>query len=101
MGFLIDTNIFLRLAERNNDLREPVTTAIALLRSKNEELCSTPQIISEFWNVCTRPNSTRGGLELDMDRTERKVILIEKHFRLLPDNLLTYNEWRRLVKRSR
>lgn len=98
MAFLIDTNIFLRLAERNSDLREPVTKAIALLRSRNEELCYTPQIITEFWNVCTRPHSARGGLELDIDRTERKVILIEKHFRLLPDNLLTYSEWRRLVK---
>jgi predicted nucleic acid-binding protein len=51
-----------------------------------------------FWNVCTRPLAARGGLELTIEATERKAKLIEKQFRLLPENLATHQEWRRLVK---
>ncbi len=98
MAFLLDTNIFLRLAERNSDLRENVIKAIRVLRFKNEEICFTPQIVSEFWNACTRPQFARGGFGLSIDQTERKVLLIEKHFRCLPDSLATFNEWRKLVK---
>ena len=98
MAFLFDTNIFLRLAERNSDLREPVIEALRILRSRNEVLCYTSQIISEFWNVCTRPLTARSGLGLTIEQTERKVLLIEKHFRLLPDCTATFREWRRLVK---
>ncbi len=98
MAFLFDTNIFLRLAERNSELREPLIEAIRLLHSRNEELCYTPQIVSEFWNACTRPISARGGFGLNIEQTERKVLLIEKHFRLLPDSLATFIEWRRLIK---
>lgn len=98
MAFLFDTNIFLRLAERNSDLRESVIKGIRLLRSRDEEICYTPQIVSEFWNACTRPQSARGGFGLSVDQTERKVLLIEKHFRCLPDSLATFNEWRKLVK---
>jgi predicted nucleic acid-binding protein len=55
------------------------------------------QVVSEFWNVCTRPATARGGLDLSVDQTERKVCLIERHFVLLPDNLATFQEWRRLA----
>lgn len=98
MPILFDTNVFLRLADRNSDLRDPVIKAIRLLRSRNEEICYTPQIVGEFWNVCSRPQSSRGGFGLGLDQTERKTLLIEKHFRLLPDSLATFHEWRRLVK---
>ena len=62
------------------------------LRSRNEELCYTAQVVIEFWNVCTRPAAARGGLDLSVDQTERKVLLIERHFVLLPDNLATFRE---------
>ncbi len=98
MAFLFDTNVFLRLAERNSELRHDVMEAVGLLRSQQEDICYTPQIAAEFWNVCTRHISARGGLGLDVEQTERKVLLIEKHFRLLPDSLATFIEWRRLIK---
>jgi predicted nucleic acid-binding protein len=67
------------------------------LRTQNEELCYTAQVVNEFWNVCTRPATARGGLELSVDQTERKVCFIERHFVLLPDSLATFQEWRRLA----
>ena len=69
-----------------------------MLRYRNEVMCYTPQILSEFWNVCSRPLNARGGLGLSVDETDRKVSLIEKHFRLLPDNLNTFQKWRKIVK---
>ena len=97
MPYLFDSNTFLRLAEQNSPERHIVINAIRGLRLQNEVLAYTPQVLSEFWNVCTRPSTSRSGLQLSLAQTERKAKLIEKYFRLLPDNILTYNEWRRLV----
>jgi predicted nucleic acid-binding protein len=97
MAYLIDSNIFIRLASRNDPLRQICLDALRKLRSRNEEICYTPQVVIEFWNVCTRPATARGGLDLSVDQTERKVRLIERHFVLLPDNLATFREWRRLA----
>lgn len=76
MAYLIDTNIFIRLASRNDPQRPICLDALRELRSRNEELCYTPQVVIEFWNVCTRPATARGGLDLSVDQTERKVRLI-------------------------
>ena len=98
MLWLFDTNIFLRLAEKNSPLRQVILQMILVLRSRNVVICYTPQILSEFWNVCSRPITARGGLGLSLAETDRKVSLIEKHFRLLPDNLATFQEWRKIVR---
>src|SRR5262245_58783617 len=97
MAYLIDTNIFIRLASHNDPQRQLALNALRKLRSLNEVLCYTPQILSEFWNVCTRSPTARGGLGLSAEQTERKVRLIERYFVLLPDSLATFKEWRSLV----
>lgn len=97
MAYLVDTNCFLRLAEPNSPNRKLVLAALKKLHGSGEVLCFTPQVLAEFWNVCTRPASARSGLGLSIESTERKVRLIEKHFRLVPDNPVTFVEWRRLV----
>lgn len=97
MAYLIDTNILIRLASRDDPLRQVSLDALRKLRSRNEVLCYTPQVLGEFWNVCTRPVTARGGLGLSLRETEQKVRLIERYFVLVPDNLATFQEWRRLV----
>lgn len=97
MAYLCDTNIFLRLAKKNDPARQVVLDALRELRVRKEELCYTSQVLGEFWNVCTRPASARGGLGLSCAETERKARLIERHFHFLPDSLLTHQEWRRLI----
>ncbi len=98
MPYLMDTNILLRLAKRNAPDRPIALKALQELKSQNEDLCYTTQVIVEFWSVCTRPLTARGGLGLTIEATERKAKLIEKQFRLLPESLATHQEWRRLVK---
>jgi predicted nucleic acid-binding protein len=97
MSYLIDTNVFLRVTKRNDPARQLALDALRKLRSNNETLCYTTQVLVEFWNVCTRPVAARGGLGLSYQATERKVQIIEKWFHLLPESLTTHQEWRRLV----
>lgn len=97
MAHLFDSNTFLRLAEKNSPHRLIVFNAIRRLRTANESLYYTPQVLAEFWNVCTRPASSRGGLGLSVVQTERKTELIGKYFTILHDNPATFSEWRRLV----
>ncbi|MGE0822579.1 MAG: type II toxin-antitoxin system VapC family toxin [Candidatus Binatia bacterium] len=97
MAYLIDTNIFLRAAKRNDPARQVTLDALQKLRENKETLCYTTQVLVEFWNVCTRPTTARGGLGLSCQATERKIRIIEKWFHLLPESLATHREWRRLV----
>lgn len=97
MAYLFDTNIFIRLAIRNDPQRPLCLRALRKLLARNEVLCYTPQVLSEFWNVCTRPVSARGGLGLSLDQTELKAQVIERYFVPLPDSPATFREWRRLV----
>jgi predicted nucleic acid-binding protein len=95
--YLFDTNIFLRLAEKNSSERPIILNAIRKIRAANKTICFTPQILAEFWNVCTRPSTARGGFGLSVEQTERKVNLIQKHFEILPDTPQTFMEWRKIV----
>lgn len=95
--YLFDTNIFLRLAEKNSSERPTILNSIRKIRANNQTICFTPQILAEFWNVCTRPATARGGFGLSIEQTDRKVNLIQKYFELLPDTFQTFTEWRKIV----
>jgi predicted nucleic acid-binding protein len=97
MPYLLDTNIFLRLASAGDPARPLALRAVQELRKRREILCYTPQVLAEFWSVATRSPSERGGLSLSPADTERRARVIERYFRLLPDSLATYQEWRQLV----
>jgi predicted nucleic acid-binding protein len=97
MAYLVDTNVFLRLVSRHDPDRPAVLNALRNLTSRNEVLVYTSQILAEFWTVCTRPSTARGGYGLSPEKTERKASLIERFCRFLPDSLVTHREWRRLI----
>jgi predicted nucleic acid-binding protein len=97
MAYLIDSNIFLRLVPADDPSRDNALNALAKLRGDNEDLFYTSQVLAEFWTVCTRPASARGGYGLSPEETERKARVIERFCRLAPDSLATHLEWRRLI----
>jgi predicted nucleic acid-binding protein len=99
MPYLLDTNILLRLANTDDPTCPVALQAFQELRKGRETLCYTPQVLAEFWGVATRSPSTRGGLGLSPAETERRVRVIEPYYRLLPDSLATYQEWRQLIVR--
>ena|SRR6266571_4513784 len=97
MAYLVDTNVFLRLVPKKDPDRHTVLHSLQKLRINNEQLFYTTQVLAEFLTVYTRPASARGGYGLSFKRAERKLRLIERYCRLLPDSAATHQEWRQLV----
>lgn len=90
MAYLIDSNVFLRLIANSDPARPTTLEALKILRAKQEDLCYTSQVLAEFWTVCTRPATARGGYGLSPAQTERKAKVIERFCRLLPDSLVVH-----------
>jgi predicted nucleic acid-binding protein len=98
MQYLLDTGILLRLIHRADPQYNKIRAAVRQLKSQGHSLVAAPQNLAEFWNVCTRPTTARGGRGLSVEATERRVRLIEWMLSgLLPDSAAAYPEWRRLV----
>ena len=97
MLYLVDSNVLLRLLQRSDPQHTVVRAALRRLKARGDEFCYTSQLLAEFWNVCTRPISARGGFGLSIEETDRRVRLIERHFTLLPDSPTVHVEWRRLL----
>jgi predicted nucleic acid-binding protein len=95
--YLADTGILLRFLLRRDPAYNSIRQAVRTLKTRREQLFTTAQNIAEFWNVCTRPTTARGGLGLSVAATERRVRLLERHFRILPDSPAVYQEWKTLV----
>lgn len=97
MPYLIDTNVFLRLVPDSDPDRALVLSALRKLRDQNEQIFYTTQVLAEFWAVCTRPATARGGYGLSPAKTERKARIIERFCGLITENLATHQEWRQLI----
>jgi predicted nucleic acid-binding protein len=97
MRYLVDTNILLRLLQRNDPRYSSIRLAVRTLHSRGDELCCAPQNLVEFWKVSTRPAEARGGFGLTTDETDRRVRLLERGITILPESEALYPEWRRLV----
>ena len=95
--YLADTNILLRFLLRNDPAYPSIRNAVRTLKTRGEQIVTTPQNIAEFWNVCTRPVTVRGGLGLSVEATEMRLRLLERHFPVLPDSPFVYERWKTLV----
>jgi predicted nucleic acid-binding protein len=97
MLWLLDSNVLIRLAHRPDPLHPEVRQALRALWARSDELCYTSQILGEFWSVCSRPTTARGGLGLSLVETDRRARLIERFYGFLPDVAAVHPEWRRLI----
>jgi predicted nucleic acid-binding protein len=95
-GYLVDSNILLRIARRDDPDHAVVDAALGTLSEGGAVLYYTHQNIAEFWNVATRPTH-KNGFGLTGAEVEQEVRVIEKGMVLLADNEAVYHEWRRLV----
>lgn len=95
MPYLADTNILLRFVAPSDPNHLLVRNALYSLLRSGEIVCYTSQNLVEFWNVCTRPTSARGGFGLSVEETDRRAQVIEKHLTFLPDSEAVHLEWRR------
>ncbi|MBE9167045.1 PIN domain-containing protein [Pleurocapsales cyanobacterium LEGE 06147] len=97
MFFMADTNILLRFISPSDPNHILVRDVIYSLLKKGEGVCYTSQILGEFWNVCTRPTTTRSGFGLSIEETDQRAQVIERYFIFLPDSAAVHTQWRRLV----
>ena|ERR1035437_117981 len=101
MRYLFDTGVLLRLPHRADPLHAVVREAVRSLTVKRHAFVTTTQNIAEFWNVCTRPASARGGLGLSVDETRRRLRLLERFIKVLREPESGYRKWKDLVVMNR
>jgi predicted nucleic acid-binding protein len=95
-GYLIDTNVLLRLSRDDDPQHDLVRGAMDWLDRQGADFFFTLQNVVEFWNVCTRP-AAANGFGLSVEETALEIRSIEKVMIFLPDNAQVYSIWRRLV----
>lgn len=96
MTTLVDTNIVSRLAQPPHPQHRITLDALDALKLGGAAMCVVPQVLYEFWTVCTRPTVDNGlGLTTAQARAEQTKVF--SLFTLLPDNPAVFTEWQRLV----
>lgn len=97
MSYLPDTGILLRLPNRNDPEHLDVRRAMRAIKQTGAEMFTLTQNVAEFWSVCTRPTSARGGYGLSIPETSRRLRLIERLVPVLAEPKNAYAAWKRLV----
>ena len=96
MKYLVDTNILLRLVQKNSPMHCDTQRAILTLKKQGNFLCIIPQNIIEFWAVATRPLD-KNGLGLSITQAEEESEKLKKIFILELDTPQIFTEWESLV----
>ncbi len=97
MRYFLDSGILLRVVNRTDALHATVRASVASLKAAGHETVTAPQNIAEFWNVCTRPTMARGGLGLTVAECHRRLRVVERIVKVLPEPSDAYARWRALV----
>jgi|SRR5665213_3193610 len=100
MSVLIDSNVLLRRAQPAHAAHNIALQSVAKLLARGTPVYFTPQNITEFWNVATRP-ADKNGLGLPHDTVLAELATIEDLLTFLPDSPAIYPEWKRLVTHYR
>jgi predicted nucleic acid-binding protein len=98
MLYLLDTGILLRIFNRADPDCATIRTALRRLKADGHRFAVAFQNIAEFWNVSTRPATSRGGMGLTIAQTEKHARVLERIFTVLPENSVAYSTWRDLVR---
>ncbi|MBI3838893.1 MAG: type II toxin-antitoxin system VapC family toxin [Planctomycetia bacterium] len=101
MIYLVDTGILLRAIHRPNGARPEILSAVSELLSRGDVLVTSTQNLREFWNVSTRPSTSRGGYGRSVERTARWLQLFQRLLRIVPETNATLSIWTQLVQQYR
>jgi len=96
MSYLLDTNILLRLVQKNSPMYADTRKAILALHNQQENLYIIPQNLFEFWAMATRPVDVY-GLGLKVDEAKREMAILKQLFTLKPDTSEIVEIWESLV----
>jgi predicted nucleic acid-binding protein len=97
MLILVDSGILLRLVNRSDPEHAGIRAALRFLKQRGDVLVTAPQNLAEFWNVCTRPASARGGYGLSVAETSARLRLCERLFNILQETPAAYPIWKKLI----
>lgn len=99
MNILIDTNVLLRERQTESNQHQQARNALRELIVQGHTLIVTPQILAEFWNVCTRPPKNNGlGMETsDVTKILENVMQI---FSLHRDKPEAFDHWLDIIKKN-
>jgi predicted nucleic acid-binding protein len=99
MRYLLDTGILVRLLHRADPAHAEIREALRQLAGRRHTFVSARQNVVEFWNVCTRPASARGGFGLSVEETADRLRVLERLVEVLNEPDSTYRHWKSLVVR--
>ena len=94
---LVDTNIWLRLADPAHEMFPVANSAVRTILGNLDALYLCPQVIGEFWRVATSPVNERGGFGWSPQQTDRQMQALEYIYPILHDGRLVYGEWRQIM----
>jgi len=94
---LLDTNVLVRVTDRNDPMCQVCRHAVGNLRRQHEDLILVPQVLFEFWAVATRPPAAN-GLGMNAQNASAWIYYFQRQFAVLPDHSLLLQSWHTLVK---
>jgi predicted nucleic acid-binding protein len=97
MRILIDSGILIRLFDRTDPQHARIRQSLSLLRARRFRAITSIQNVAEFWNVCTRPQSARGGYGVGLQLVHQRTRVIERLFKVISESTRSYRIWRRLI----
>jgi hypothetical protein len=96
MNIGVDTNLLLRYVQLGKPMQIVARDALAKLKMSGHRLCLFPQVLYEFWVVCTRPIDVN-GLGRSAPETFKLLAQFKGMFRVYDDIPSILAEWERLV----
>lgn len=96
MNIGVDTNLLVRFVQLGKPAQIVSQEALAKLKRNGHRLCLFPQVLYEFWVVCTRPVDVNG---LGRSAAEAFILLTQFKgmFHVYDDIPSILSEWERLV----
>jgi predicted nucleic acid-binding protein len=98
MPVFVDSGILLRAVHHADPLYSEVRSAIRSVLKDRPPLFTGLQQFAEFWNVSTRPSGDRGGFNLSLEETSRRLHRLERGTTLLTETPITPEIWKTLVR---
>ena len=99
MKVLLDTNIVLRLGNRNHAMHSEALASVERLDANGHECVVVPQVLYEYWVVATRPPENN-GLGMSVADADATISQWTDVFRLFLDERGVFGHWRELVSKN-
>ena len=97
MKYLVDTGVLRRLFDSDDIHCTTIRAAFHAIRARGDEVFFAVQNASEFWNVSTRPASSRGGYGHDPQRVALRLQLLARFCNRIVETHASYKKWKELL----